>query len=239
MAAGPFDLLLEVQEQDLALDRLAHRRATLPERTALAGVEASLARLDGERAEVEAGRAALGGRQERLEQDLDSVVRRIHEVEGRLYGGTVSASRELSAMAEEVSSLQRRRADLEDRVVAVMEEAEPVDAALAATAADRDSLAAEAGRHRAVIAAAETDIDAAAEVERAKRADLAAALPGELATQYERLRVHLGGVGAARLVNGSCTGCHLSLPSGERDRIRHLAPEVLVTCDQCGRILVR
>ena len=49
----------------------------------------------------------------------------------------------------------------------------------------------------------------------------------------------LGGVGAARLVGPSCTGCHLTLPAQELDRIRREPPDALVFCDQCGRILVR
>ena len=45
--------------------------------------------------------------------------------------------------------------------------------------------------------------------------------------------------GAARLVGGSCSGCHLVLPSMEVDRIRKAPPDAVITCDQCGRILVR
>jgi predicted nucleic acid-binding Zn-ribbon protein len=46
-------------------------------------------------------------------------------------------------------------------------------------------------------------------------------------------------VGAARVVGSSCGGCHLTLPATELDRIRRAEPDALVTCDQCGRILVR
>jgi predicted nucleic acid-binding Zn-ribbon protein len=64
-------------------------------------------------------------------------------------------------------------------------------------------------------------------------------LPADLAATYERLRSQLGGIGAAKLVGSSCGGCHLALPATELDRIRHAAPDALVYCDQCGRILVR
>ena len=67
----------------------------------------------------------------------------------------------------------------------------------------------------------------------------AAGIPDELLSEYDRLRKKLGGVGAARLANGSCTGCHLALPATELDRIRHQAPDAVAHCDQCGRILVR
>jgi predicted nucleic acid-binding Zn-ribbon protein len=45
-------------------------------------------------------------------------------------------------------------------------------------------------------------------------------------------------VAVARLVGNHCDGCHLTLPAMELDRIRHLPEDELVTCEQCGRILV-
>jgi predicted nucleic acid-binding Zn-ribbon protein len=46
-------------------------------------------------------------------------------------------------------------------------------------------------------------------------------------------------VAIARLAHNRCEGCHLTLASVELDRIRHLDPEELVHCQECGRILVR
>src|ERR1700728_2248899 len=46
-------------------------------------------------------------------------------------------------------------------------------------------------------------------------------------------------VAAARLVGNQCGGCHLELSSVEVDHIRRMPPDEVVTCDQCGRILVR
>ena len=48
----------------------------------------------------------------------------------------------------------------------------------------------------------------------------AATVPADLLARYERLRTTLAGTGAARLVGGSCSGCHLTLPAMEVDRIR-------------------
>ncbi|HZD64976.1 MAG TPA: C4-type zinc ribbon domain-containing protein, partial [Acidimicrobiales bacterium] len=163
----------------------------------------------------------------------------IGDIEARLYGGVVSAPRELSAMSEEVASLRRRRSELEDQAIAVMEEAEPLDAALADLAEERRRLEAERAQVSAAIAEAEAAIAEEEAAERRAREDQAAHLPADLADQYEALRARLGGVGAARLVHGSCTGCHLTLPASEQERLRHLPPDDVATCDQCGRILAR
>src|SRR5207237_1182931 len=81
--------------------------------------------------------------------------------------------------------------------------------------------------------------DELAAEEEAAREKSAAALPPQLLNLYESLRKKLGGVGAARLEAGACGGCHMRLPATELDAIKHQAPEVIVRCDQCGRILVR
>ena len=39
-------------------------------------------------------------------------------------------------------------------------------------------------------------------------------------------------------VTTSCSGCHLTLPATEIDRIKKAPPDAFFTCDQCGRILV-
>jgi predicted nucleic acid-binding Zn-ribbon protein len=116
---------------------------------------------------------------------------------------------------------------------------EPLDAVLARVAAEREAAEADAGRLGAVIAEEEAEIDAEVATERDARAALVAKLPDDLIQRYERLRRRLGGIGAARLEHGSCTGCHLALPAVELDHIRRAPPEAIITCEQCGRILVR
>jgi predicted nucleic acid-binding Zn-ribbon protein len=235
---GPLETMLAVQEHDLAVDRLLHKRQTLQERAELAALEQEAEALESRLAESASRRDELERRQTRLEEEVAAVERRITEVDRRLYSGEVSASRELQAMSAEVEALKRRRSDLEDQELAVMEEREPVDAEVAEIETQRAALAERAGRVMVAIAEAEAAIDAEVDAERAARAELMAAVPADLAAQYDRLRARLGGIGAARLVNGACTGCHLALPATELDRIRRAQADAVLHCEQCGRILV-
>jgi predicted nucleic acid-binding Zn-ribbon protein len=70
------------------------------------------------------------------------------------------------------------------------------------------------------------------------RAAEATQLPAALSDRYEKLRSHLKGTGAARLIKNHCDGCHLELSSVEVERIRALPAGEVATCEQCGRILV-
>jgi predicted nucleic acid-binding Zn-ribbon protein len=232
------ETLLEVQDRDTVLDQLRHRRSHLPEQAELAELEARIAALDAALVDARAVRDEAAGRQAGLEAEIASSDARIGEVEKRLYGGTVSASRDLTAMSDEVTHLKARRSATEDRVLEVMEELEPLEAEVARLEGERAGLASRAAEVSQAVAEAQAEVDAEASVVAAERAAVAEGLPAELAATYEKLRAKLGGVGAARLVGTSCSGCHLQLPATELDRVRRSSPDALVFCDQCGRILV-
>lgn len=233
------EVLLQVQAHDTTTDQLQHRRAALAERAELeqlqrerAGARADLKRIDVELEAAESRRSAL-------EAEVAEADSRISAIERRMFGGTVTSSRELESMAAEVDSLKARRSALEDDALEAMEVAEGIrserervaqlDAAGAAAIAEVE------GR----LAAAEADVDSLINVEQTARDGLARGLAPELLAAYERIRAKLGGVGAARLEGDRCSGCHLSLPSGEVERLRHEPPDAIAYCDNCSRILVR
>lgn len=234
-----FDALLDVQERDTAVDQLRHRRVHLPERARLAALEERMAALDERTADVKARRGQVADRQSRLEEEVGFLDHRIADIERRLYSGTVSAPRELQAMAAEVDSLKARRSSLEDEVLTAMEEGEPLAHETMTLEGERDRLDAEAGQVRHALVRAEAAVDAEIAGEEAERAGAVQGVPADLLRRYEGLRAKLGGVGAARLVGSSCSGCHLTLPAAEVARIKREPPDALVLCDQCGRILVR
>lgn len=237
--ASPLDRLLEVQVHDTALDQLRHRRDHLAEKAELraladeiAAVEASMRELDARLAEIEQA-------QRRAEDDLASLEAKLGATHTLLYSGSVTATRELQALQEEVAALARRRSDLEDAVLEVLTAKEPLDAERGVLTARRDELDRRGGELAVAVAEAEVAIDAEIAAQGRARADVAVGLPEDLLARYGRLRQSHGGIGVAALVNGRCSGCHLSLPAIEIDAIRHLPPEAVAHCDQCGRILVR
>jgi len=234
-----FDALLVVQDHDTALDQLRHRRATLPERAALNDIEDQIAKIDESLVPARAARDEVAARQAALEAEVGKAEERIVEIEKRLYGGTVSASRDLTAMSEEVEHLKARKSSLEDQELEVMEEREPLDAEVARLEASRADLSGQADGAADALVRAEAEVDREIASLSAERDAAVVAVPADLLATYEKLRTRLGGVGAARLVGSSCSGCHLVLPATELDRIKKAGPDALVFCDQCGRILIR
>jgi len=231
--------LLALQDRDLHADQLRHRRATLPERAALGDQERALHELDAARPTVAERLGALERSQKRLEDEVASLTEKQAHEGTKLYSGTVTSPRELQAIQDEIELLARRQGALEDELLEIMEQAEPVQAELEGLDRRHTELLVEVDRLRTTLGDAERVVDDELAAVDAERQAIASELPADLLATYEKLRARLGGVAVARLEGSQCLGCHLSLPATEVDAIRHAAPDAVVTHEECGRILVR
>ena len=232
-------VLLDVQRHDTVLSQLHHRRTHLPEHAAVVQLEAGLESLDRVAQPLIAQEAALSVRQAAFEGQLHDVDAKITSADRALFGGTVTATRELQALEADLVSLRRRRGELEDYEIEVLMEREPVDATLAASIAERTALAERLEAARAAESDAAAALDTQAVAERAARAEAAASADATLLARYESIRSKNGGVGIARIEGGSCGGCRLKISFVEMDRIRGLGPDTIITCEECGALLVR
>ncbi|HWE57619.1 MAG TPA: C4-type zinc ribbon domain-containing protein [Acidimicrobiales bacterium] len=230
--------LLALQDIDLSIDQLKHRRDHLPEGETKAGLDRLHADQSAELAMTEASLEEVSGRQAHAEAELAGTETRAGQINQRMFGGQVIAPRDLQAMQAELDHLKTRSSAMEDTVIELMEERQPIEekvAELSRSVADvtarRDQAAAALADAQAVVTGQLGDVEA--ERERAL-----AAIPAPLLATYERLRGRLGGVGVARLVGNHCDGCHLTLSAVELEQVRHLPDGEVYTCEQCGRILV-
>jgi uncharacterized protein len=231
--------LLGVQELDTHLDQLHHRRANLPERAELVEIERAEAALAERRSVVDARAAELARSQKRLEDEIAMVESKRIETDQRLYSGTITAPRELQALQDEVAALGRRTSELEDELLEVLTATEPVDEERSSLDAEAGALAATRADVVARLSATEAELDLEITSTEASRREAARGMSDEQLADYERRRRSLGGIAVARLVGTSCGGCHLTLSAVEIDRIRKMSPDEPVTCEECGRLLVR
>ncbi|MEU3454186.1 C4-type zinc ribbon domain-containing protein [Micromonospora sp. NPDC006766] len=229
--------LLDLQAIDTALAQLAHRRRSLPERVELEALARELSALEDERVRAQVAVDDLDRDIARLEKDVDQVRARKSKDEARLAAGTGPA-RELEALQHELASLNRRQSDLEDAELELMEQRETAQGVL-------DGVERRLGEARDRRAAVEqrrdeslAEIAKEEEFKRGARQPLANDLPADLVTLYDRIRED-SGLGAALLTGVRCGGCRLELSGADLARIRKAAPDDVVRCEECRRILVR
>jgi len=230
--------LLELADLDAELARLDHRRRGLPEVAELARLETRASELKDEIVVTETELSDLAREQGRAERDVEQVRTRIDRDRARLDAGQVSAARELATLQSEIESLRRRQGDLEEIVLELMERREGLVSRRDELTTERDSLGHQMTEVAARRDAALAEIGEQAGQASEQRTGIVAEVPADLLKLYEQIRDSRG-VGAAALRAGRCEGCHLTLNTVDLNQIRASAPDEVLRCEECRRILVR
>ena len=229
--------LLDLQAIDTRVAQIAHARRTLPQLVDLADLEGKARLLDDQ---LIRSRTELGDVQREVakaEADVQLVRERAARDQSRLDAGTGTA-KDLQALQHELVSLERRQSELEDVELEVMERAEAIEHDVSELERGRAELA---DRIRALEVSRDQRLGELAGEESdvlAPRAGIVASVGSELSELYEKIR-STSGIGAALLRHRRCGGCQLELNSVDIDHIRAAAPDEVIRCEECRRILVR
>ncbi|MBZ5740264.1 C4-type zinc ribbon domain-containing protein [Nocardioides sp. GBK3QG-3] len=177
--------------------------------------------------------------QQKVDQDVEAVKTRRTRDRDRMDQGLVTNPKDLERMQQELVSLDRRISTLEDDELEVMQRLEDAQGELTkleGMVAETDE---KLGELRVARDEKVADLDARLADVSTDRGPAAEGLPDDLVALYARLREQKGGIGAAELRARACGGCRLTLDAGEINRIRGLAIDEVVRCEECQRILVR
>ncbi|MEV7790461.1 MULTISPECIES: C4-type zinc ribbon domain-containing protein [unclassified Streptomyces] len=241
MNAAPADQirLLDVQGLDIRLQQLAHKKRSLPEHAEIESLTKDLTQLRDLLVAAQTEESDCAREQTKAEQDVDQVRQRAARDQQRLDSGAVSSPKDLENLQREIASLAKRQGDLEDVVLEVMERRESAQERVGELTERVASLQARiddaTGRRDAAVG--ELDREAASVAK--DREVIAGAIPADLLKLYDKLREQQGGVGAAKLYQRTCQGCRQELAITELSEIRAAAPDTVVRCENCRRILVR
>ncbi|MFG2328320.1 zinc ribbon domain-containing protein [Streptomyces sp. NPDC048604] len=241
MNAAPADQirLLDVQALDVRLQQLAHKRKSLPEHAEIESLTKDLTQLRDLLVAAQTEESDCAREQTKAEQDVDQVRQRATRDQQRLDSGAVSSPKDLENLQKEITSLARRQGDLEEIVLEVMERREGVQERVAELTERVSAVQAKTEDATARRDAAQAELDAESASVGKERELVAASVPADLIKLYEKLREQQGGVGAARLYQRRCEGCHIELNITELNEVRAAAADTVVRCENCRRILVR
>ncbi|MEU7379825.1 MULTISPECIES: C4-type zinc ribbon domain-containing protein [unclassified Streptomyces] len=241
MNAAPADQirLLDVQALDVRLQQLAHKRKSLPEHAEIESLNRDLAQLRDLLVAAQTEESDCAREQTKAEQDVDQVRKRAARDQQRLDSGAITSPKDLSNLQHEIVSLAKRQGDLEDVVLEVMERRESAQERVTELTGRVASVQAKVDDATARRDAAFEEIDGEVASVTKEREVIAAAVPADLMKLYDKLRGQQGGIGAAKLYQRTCQGCRQELAITELSEIRAAAPDTVVRCENCRRILVR
>ncbi len=233
------DALVALADHDSAIVRARHAIDHPPSHVALDDALAELGGLRARKRELDEQRAPLASRAEVLESDAATARGRAAVIAARL-DETTGAGRSLEAMVHERDGLAARASQLDDELLEVLEQLEPLDARDAALREAAQRVTALRDELTAAVATERDRATASLDELSAQRPSLTAQLDPALLARYEAIAQRAGGVGAARLVDGRCGACRVTVPAAIVDRLEHGGdPDAIAVCDECGRLLVR
>jgi predicted nucleic acid-binding Zn-ribbon protein len=228
--------LLRLQSLDTRIQQLEHAAKTLPALKTIAALEAQLSpirqRLAVRTGALEDARTELS----RIESDVAVVEARIARDTQR--ASATSSMKDVQAFESELASLRKRRSDLEDIELTVMERLEELEAAHAETVAERDAVTKQIAEAEAMRDSALAHLREDLEAVRGERSRLSDAFSRELLDLYERQRARYG-IGAALLRGGVSLASNVKLTGSDLEAVRRAAPDDIVLCPDSSAILVR
>ncbi len=197
----------------------------------------------GESAEVAKVRQQLEQEQQRLEElkhqqhaaewEIDDVVTKLSTAEETLFSGRVKNPKELTNLQHEVDMLKTQRDHLEEKALGVIERVEQSEASLAETSNRLETLTAEWQSQQKQLSEEKERLKSVLAELGSKRQLLAGEIEPQAVEFYQGLKKDKG-TAVARVEQGICRGCRISLPTTELQQARG---GNLVQCSSFGRIL--
>jgi len=231
-------LTLELQLLDNEIMQANTKLKSLPEIEQLLHIDKRITAATAELETVKSEAEQIALELRRGEVDVETVTDRIKKDEARLSSGNATP-KELEQLQHEVGTLRKRQEALEEIELEIMVRSEAITARTNTLTTDLASLETLKAEINQRLTAASGEINTIITTKQSDRAVVGAKIEKPLLDLYEKVRSASGGVAASALVGNKCNGCNLAINAVEMERIKSLAKDELLRCEECRRILVR
>jgi predicted nucleic acid-binding Zn-ribbon protein len=227
--------LLEIVELDIALTRTAGEKVKLLAATEIQAASEQALALSDELIDARNRVGDLEAELRRSEDDLNLVENRITKDKQAL--STTSSPKDAQGIEHELTTLGKRKSELEDAELGIMEELDAVKAELEKVTNAKQSAEALLTQLRESLNTSAQKLDAQHAEISSKRVSLIGTLDPELAAAYQRKASR--GIAAGKLVGRECGACRLSITATNLDEILALGADEISECPSCQAYLVR
>lgn len=228
--------LLDLAACDLALARARRSLATLPETLHIHTLEGATEDIKGRKHDAMVEKESIHAELRRAESDVELVESRIAKDSERLVH--TASAKDAQGLEHELESLRKRRSDLEDIELAIMERFEEAEAVLLGLSEELATAEGALGEARSQLVSQSGELESEIAAHNTVRESIVANLPDDLYALYERQRERYG-VGASHLRGGVSSASGVALTESDLQNIRRSDPEDVVLCPDSNAILVR
>lgn len=225
--------MYELQRVDLTWTKVARRLQQLQQ---LLGESDELRAARQQVTQTQAELQEWQAKQKNAELEDKSLAERIKATEERLMSGTVRNPKELEALQQSLDALRRQREMVAEEGVKALGQAEALAARLESEKAALAAIESGWNGNQTELREEELKLKQNGLLLKRKRQKLVADMNETLRDRYETMRKRKAGIAVAAVQNGTCSACHVTLPTGVVNGLRGATS--LVICPSCGRYLV-
>ena len=222
--------LYQLQEVDSELESTER---TLRQVTDKIGESEGVVRVRGRLASEQQHLEELRHQQHSLEWEVDDLGTKIAKIDQKLYGGSIGNPKELANFQQEAEGMKLRRGQLEDKTLDIMDQVERAAASVDTTISELKTLENEWQSEQKQLSAEAEQLKSTLSGLEQKRQRLSSEIDTEMVELYQQLKKQKG-TAVAKVEQGMCRGCRISLSASESQRVRSGG---LTQCSSCGRIL--
>ena len=175
----------------------------------------------------------LQRQQHSAEWEIEDLVNKLTTAEEKLYSGRIKNPKELTSLQHEVEGLKARRNQLEDKALEIMDQVELATSTVATKSNELKTLETEWHSRQQQLSTNMEQLKTILSDLKQNRQLLSAKIDPQAIELYHKLRKQKG-TAMAKVEQGICRGCRISLPTTELQQARSGS---LVQCSSCGRIL--
>ena len=178
--------------------------------------------------------AELEKKQKAEEWATEDLQAKASPLQKKLDTGATRNPKELLSLQEQVKHLKQQLREGEDRVLELMSQVENLQKELASMTDHVRKLEGEWQKKRGALSAEQAELTMVIDIAEKRRGELTANIEPAHLELYETLRAKRQGQAVAKIEQGRCQGCRISLPVSELGRARVGG---LVQCSSCDRVL--
>ena len=222
--------LYQLQELDLEIDS---QEQALSQTMSQLGESPAVLRVQGQLQSEQARLEELRRKQHSAEWEIEDISTKLAPAEKKLFSGDIKNPKELANLQHEVEMLKAKRSQMEEKALEIMEQVELSETGVTKINGELETLKAEWQRQQQELSDSVERLKAVLSDLKGKRQLLSAEISPQAVELYQGLRKERG-TAVARVEQGICRGCRISLPTTELQQARS---GNLVKCSSCGRIL--
>lgn len=173
------------------------------------------------------------GKQRAAEWELEDLTEKIAAAEKKLYSGRTGNPKELVNLQSDLDNLKGKRSQLETKALETMEQAELAQMTAVNAKSELTKIETEKESRELKLREELNRLEPLLSLTKKRREELLSGIVQDAAECYYRIKSQKRQA-VAKIEQGVCRGCRISLPARE---IQQARGNRLVQCSSCGRLL--